>query len=50
MTTESKDAGDKLSSIGRTDGWQSNAALIEHPLKEPDEIGLTPDLTGNAAC
>lgn len=50
ITTESKDAGDKLSSILWTDGWQSKAALIEQLLKETDEIGLSPDLTGNAAC
>lgn len=49
-TTESRDAGDKLSSILRTDGWQSNDALEEQFFKDVADRGLSADLTGNGAC
>lgn len=45
-TTESKLAGDKLSSILRTDAWQSIDALVEQCFKELAESGLPIDLAG----
>lgn len=49
-TTESRDAGDKLSSILRRDAWESNDAFMELFFKELVERGLSIDLTGNGAC
>lgn len=50
MTTESRDVGDKLSSILRSDGaWESNVPLTEEFFKVV-ETGLSTDLIGYVNC
>nr|GMD97436.1 hypothetical protein Iba_chr15cCG2610 [Ipomoea batatas] len=45
-TTESKLAGDKLSSILRTDAWQSIDVLVEQFFKGSAESGFPTTLAG----
>lgn len=49
-TTESRDVGDRHSSIIRTGAWQSRDDFTAAFFREPADAGLSIDLVGKGPC